>query len=655
MDDWSLLQEYAHRGSKEALDSLVRSYLPMVYAAALRRVRDRHLAEDVTQIVFLVLMRRATRIKKSVVLGGWLYQVTAFTAANVLRSERRRRSYEQKAAAMKIDETEAPASGPEWIATLDGVIDGAIASMPRKYRDAVVMRYFQGKSIHEVAEAQHLTDNAARQRLFRALAKLRRRLARNGVLETEDGIGAILTAAGAVAPPGDVAGRVLGSLHTAAVAKTLTPVLSAVLRSLIMAKLKSSLLVAVILLILLGVGGGVLYTITSGPVSPSAAPPIAVQPAQPGLVNPTAPSPVDVTPNGAVINTITAFRDGNVDTMIAQFESLTPDQQDSLRKVFDAVSQLRSALSARFGKMLAERFLEAVQIDPTQSDINSVRRVQPKIDGDRAQMTIPRMGVVDFVKIDGVWKLKAGAFQSTLSQLSTAAPMLEKVAALINDGNFANIAAVRAEFQKEFWQTMDTDPNPPPDRPVVLAPGKTPQETLAAFDWANLIGDEDAAISCLLNPTPGQQKGMRFETQLYHAGEQVRAAVAEKFGPSAARDTVLRLGFDTGLSKSLLDSVPVAITADKAQVDLQHLLGVTLNLQKADGVWKIEPIWDMKDPPSAWGVMLHDRYLPLLKQLTADVEAGKFPKRKQLDAAVQKFNVQIKADHERLADSTPSR
>jgi RNA polymerase sigma factor (sigma-70 family) len=681
MDDWSLLQQYAHRGSKEALDTLVRSYLPMVYAAALRRMRDRHLAEDVTQVVFLVLMRRAGRIKKSVVLGGWLYQVTAFTAANLLRSERRRQCHEQKAAAMKMDEIEAAptqsdrqaqgqsASEPQWSAAVDGAIgealDEAIDALPRKYRDAVVMRYLQGKSIHEVAEAQHLTDNAARQRLFRALAKLRRRLARSGIVETEDRIGAALTAAGAMTPAADLVARIVGGLHAAAVGSALSPVVTVVLRSLIMAKLKSSLLVAAILLILLGIGGGVLYTITSGPASPiapspSATPPIAAQPAQADITsppvnqpaNPAAQTPVDGSPNAAVISALAAFRAGNIDGMITQFEPVSQARQDSYRAEGDAVSQFRAALTDRFGAQAAEQFMERIQIDPSQNDINAVRRVQPKIDGDRAEMTIPHMGAVHLVKIDGAWKLSEETFQDTFSQFARAAPMLERIGASINDGKFSTIGQVRDEFKKEFSQVMNPDPSPPPDRPAVLAPGETPQATLAAFDWAMLTGNEDAAIACLLNPSPSQQNGMRLETRAYYAGEQVRAAVADKFGPAAGRDTVLKLGFDTGLSKSLLDSVPITISGDKAQVDLKRILGQTLNLQKVDGVWKIEPIWDMHDPIAPWGALLRDKYVPALEQLAADVKAGKFQKRNQLDAAVAKFNAELKADYQRVAAAT---
>ena len=58
MDDWDLLRQYASMGSHEAFATLVTRYVDFVYSAALRQMGDRHLAEDVTQGVFIVLSQR---------------------------------------------------------------------------------------------------------------------------------------------------------------------------------------------------------------------------------------------------------------------------------------------------------------------------------------------------------------------------------------------------------------------------------------------------------------------------------------------------------------------------------------------------------------------------------------------------------------------
>ena len=64
---------------------MVSRYINLVYAVALRQVRDPHLAEDVAQAVFLVLARKAGSIRSNVILTGWLFRTTRFVAARAAR------------------------------------------------------------------------------------------------------------------------------------------------------------------------------------------------------------------------------------------------------------------------------------------------------------------------------------------------------------------------------------------------------------------------------------------------------------------------------------------------------------------------------------------------------------------------------------------
>src|SRR6266480_1593061 len=74
--------------------------LNLVYSVALREVGDAHLAEDVTQAVFVVLAKKRNSLRAGTLLSGWLFKTTRYCAADALRRQRRRQRYERDAAAM---------------------------------------------------------------------------------------------------------------------------------------------------------------------------------------------------------------------------------------------------------------------------------------------------------------------------------------------------------------------------------------------------------------------------------------------------------------------------------------------------------------------------------------------------------------------------
>ena len=201
-DDAELLRQYADNGSEDAFAELVRRHLGLVYHAALRQTGgDTHRAQDVAQEVFTTLARKARTLAQRATLAGWLHTSTRYAALQSLRTERRRQSREQEVYAMT--ETLHPdASDADW-ERLKPFVDEALHSLGERDREAVLLRFFEGRPFAEVGAKLAVSEDAARVRVDRALDKLRAMLARHGVTSTAAALAlALANQAGAAVPAG---------------------------------------------------------------------------------------------------------------------------------------------------------------------------------------------------------------------------------------------------------------------------------------------------------------------------------------------------------------------------------------------------------------------------------------------------------------------
>jgi RNA polymerase sigma factor (sigma-70 family) len=98
--DSQLLQAYADFRNERAFAQVVHRHVDFVYSAARRMVRDPHLAEDVTQCVFVALAKSALLLRDRQVLSGWLHRTAQNIAAQTIRTIERRRARELEAAIM---------------------------------------------------------------------------------------------------------------------------------------------------------------------------------------------------------------------------------------------------------------------------------------------------------------------------------------------------------------------------------------------------------------------------------------------------------------------------------------------------------------------------------------------------------------------------
>jgi RNA polymerase sigma factor (sigma-70 family) len=220
MDDATLLRRYAEDRSEGDFAELVRRHLNLVYSAALRQVNgDTHLAQDVTQLVFTDLARKAAQLAGHRVLAGWLHTSTRFAAAKLVRGEQRRRTREQETSLMQEPD---PSASLDW-ERVRPVLDEALGEMDDRDREAILLRYLEGCDFAQVGAKLALTDNAARMRVDRAIDKLRILLARRGVTSTAAALSLVLGSQAVVAAPAGLAGTVTcTALAGAGTAATLT-------------------------------------------------------------------------------------------------------------------------------------------------------------------------------------------------------------------------------------------------------------------------------------------------------------------------------------------------------------------------------------------------------------------------------------------------
>jgi RNA polymerase sigma factor (sigma-70 family) len=250
INDNELLAEFAQTESEATFTSLVARHINLVYSAVLRFTRNPNHAEEVTQVVFTILARKATTLGPNVVLSGWLYQTVRLTSANFLRSEIRRQRREQEAY-MQSTLKETDANRWEQIAPL---LDEAMGKLGETDRNAIVLRFFENKSGSEVARALKMNEGTAHKRVSRALEKLHTFFVKRGVVTTTAIIAGVVSTNSVQAAPAALAASISAAAITrgaAGIGSTLT-LIKTTLKIMAWSKIKTALVVGAVVILTAG-------------------------------------------------------------------------------------------------------------------------------------------------------------------------------------------------------------------------------------------------------------------------------------------------------------------------------------------------------------------------------------------------------------------
>jgi len=213
-DDMALVREFASCQSEPAFASLVERHIGLVHSAALRQVGDPHLAEEITQAVFILLARKAASFGPNTVVSTWLYRATRYAAADALKTRRRRQVREQKA---HMQSTLNQPDGDTW-AQLAPLLDEAMAELGEADRAALVQRFFENRTAKQIAETLRIGEAATQKRVARALEKLRAIFVQRGVTLTATVIAGAMAANAVQAAPAGLAATVSATAAKGAIA-----------------------------------------------------------------------------------------------------------------------------------------------------------------------------------------------------------------------------------------------------------------------------------------------------------------------------------------------------------------------------------------------------------------------------------------------------
>ena len=176
----TILEAKSRGEVQEAYRRLMQKYWQVVTVLTTRKLQDVREAEDVAQEAFVRAFQALGRLKEPTAFLGWLLQIARNMATDRLRTRKNTVSLDRlgDSAAEAAATAERGASTPEYELELETREDieevlQVVDTLPDHYREVITLRYLRDLDGRTMAKLLGEPEGTVRNRLFRALAKLR--------------------------------------------------------------------------------------------------------------------------------------------------------------------------------------------------------------------------------------------------------------------------------------------------------------------------------------------------------------------------------------------------------------------------------------------------------------------------------------------------
>jgi hypothetical protein len=327
------------------------------------------------------------------------------------------------------------------------MLEEAMLRLGQTDRDALVLRFFEGRSLNEVGSALGASEDAAKKRVNRAVEKLRGFFTRRGVVLPATVFMAAISANSVQAAPAALATAItaIGVAKGASASGSTLTLIKGALKIMAWTKAKTAIVVGVAVILATVTTSFTLYKLDKWEV-----------------ISLKRVSYDRSTPKGALFFMRRALVSGDADGFVDSFQLTDQDEalRRSLKQMVQSFAELNRVLAVKYGEASANVVIQ--NIAPFLMPKEMIDSAQEKADGGRMQISFgepksPKaMIVLELVQSDGAWRLRPESLFHGVSKEKTAQTMtqfavvIQKIVPEVQKGAYPDAGAVGLAIKHEM-------------------------------------------------------------------------------------------------------------------------------------------------------------------------------------------------------------